>query len=66
MSEEKWNFKYPIGADLARDWATEFGYPLEDSGRIERVAQFLGVEKDQHWPKNNIAELSQEGIAAGF
>jgi SIR2-like domain len=57
VSEEEWSFKYPIGAELAREWATRFGYPLEDSGRIERVAQFLAVQADPSRPRNRIADL---------
>jgi hypothetical protein len=55
VSAEKWSLKYPIGADLAREWATEFEYPLEDSARIERVAQFIGVEHGPSLPKERIA-----------
>ena len=66
VSEEKWGFKYPIGADLAREWATEFDYPLEDSGRIERVAQYIGVEEDPRSPKDRIAKLLEKASPPDF
>jgi hypothetical protein len=66
VSEEKWSFKYPIGADLAREWATEFDYPLEDSGRIERVAQYIGVEEDPRSPKDRIAKLLEKASPPDF
>jgi hypothetical protein len=66
VSEDKWSFKYPIGTDLAREWATEFEYPLEDSGRIERVAQFIGVEKDPMLPKERIAKRLKSASPPDF
>ena len=36
----------PIGAEIARKWAEDFGYPLEDSADLARVAQFLAIERD--------------------
>lgn len=36
----------PLGADIAREWATDYDYPLHDKGDLARVAQFLVVEQD--------------------
>lgn len=36
----------PLGADIARQWAAENNYPLEDSHDLARVAQFLAVIRD--------------------
>ena len=55
VTADKWNFQYPVNAALAQQWATQFKYPLEDATRIERVAQFMSVEKDPRWPKDSIA-----------
>ncbi len=45
----------PLGAEIARDWAVEHGYPLDDSEDLARVAQFLGVDRnDQMHPKEEI------------
>jgi hypothetical protein len=66
VSEEKWSLKYPIGADLAREWATEFEYPLEDSGRIERVAQFIGVGHGPILAKERIARRLEKASPPDF
>jgi SIR2-like domain len=47
----------PSGATIAQEWATEFGYPLEDSGDLARVAQFLTVSSgDKVFPKDLIKQ----------
>jgi SIR2-like domain len=66
VSEEEWKFKYPIGTELAREWATEFDYPLEDSARIERVAQFIGVNYGPAVPKDRIARRLQSASPPDF
>lgn len=49
-----WKFEYPVGAALAQEWAKDCEYPLEDETRIERVAQFIGVESGPVVPKERI------------
>jgi SIR2-like domain len=52
----------PLGSEVARRWAAEEGYPLEDEGDLARVAQFLSVNGDPMWPKEKIcAELRGVG-----
>lgn len=46
----------PLGGELARDWAREFDYPLEDCTDLARVAQYLAVTRDEMRPKELIAE----------
>ncbi|MDN3515430.1 MAG: SIR2 family protein [Candidatus Brocadia sp.] len=46
----------PLGKDIAQKWAKDHDYPLEDSGNLARVAQFLAVEIDQMNPKEKIVE----------
>jgi hypothetical protein len=41
----------PLGSEIARDWAAQYGYPLEDAGDLPRVAQFLAVRYDPMFPK---------------
>ena len=41
----------PLGADIAREWAQSYSFPLEGSGDLARVAQFLAVEYDLSFPK---------------
>ena len=48
----------PMGSALARSWATEHAYPLEDRGDLARVAQFMGVHRgDGMLPKEEMCRL---------
>lgn len=42
----------PLGSQIARKWAQDFGYPLEDSGNLARVATYLAVQYDPMYPKD--------------
>jgi hypothetical protein len=44
----------PLGAEIAREWAKEYGYPFEDSGDLVRVAQYVAVQQDASYPKEAI------------
>jgi hypothetical protein len=44
----------PLGGKIAREWAQEHHYPLEDSSNLIRVAQFLAVQYDSMFPKEEI------------
>jgi hypothetical protein len=45
----------PLGGDIAREWAAEEGYPLDDQHDLARVAQFVGVNSnDPMWPKEKV------------
>jgi hypothetical protein len=44
----------PLGGKIAQDWAQEFGYPLEDHRDLSRVAQYLAVQFDPMFPKEEI------------
>jgi len=44
----------PMGSEIAREWANKYKYPLYDNGDLARVAQFLAVEEDDMFPKENI------------
>ncbi len=51
----------PGAARLARDWASEYDYPLADDSDLARVSQFLAIaEGDAMFPK----ELMLERLAA--
>lgn len=45
----------PLGAQVAKDWAEEFNYPLDDKTDLIRVAQFLAVDRFPMFPKDRIA-----------
>lgn len=47
----------PLGGDLARRWAEEYGYPLEDSSNLISVAQFLALTNDRMFPKELIVKI---------
>jgi hypothetical protein len=44
----------PLGSEIAQEWAQEYHYPLEDSSDLARVAQFLAVQYDPMFPKEEI------------
>ena len=44
----------PLGSEIAREWADKYEYPLSDKGDLARVSQFLAVEQDSNFPKENI------------
>ena len=46
----------PLGGDIAREWAREYGYPFEDDGDLIRVAQYVAVSTDPQTPKDLILE----------
>jgi hypothetical protein len=54
----------PLGSEIARRWADEHGYPLDDPHDLARVAQFLGVHRDDAMlPKEEICrELEFHGL----
>ena len=44
----------PMGAEIAREWADKYNYPLIDKGDLARVSQFLAVDQDPIFPKEQI------------
>jgi hypothetical protein len=51
----------PLGANIAKDWASKHNYPLEDSYQLSRVAQFLAIENGNDlYPKNILSRLIKE------
>jgi hypothetical protein len=38
----------PLDSDIARRWAKENDYPLQDSDRLSRVAQFLAIKQEDN------------------
>jgi hypothetical protein len=47
----------PLGSELARRWADEYGYPLDDANDLARVSQFLAVRMtDGMFPKEEICQ----------
>jgi SIR2-like domain len=46
----------PLGSEIARRWATDHAYPLDDAHDLARVAQYLSVyQDDAMYPKELIS-----------
>ena len=44
----------PLGSDVAREWAKKYKYPMADCDDLVRVAQFLAIQSDPMFPKEEI------------
>ncbi|HEY0322966.1 MAG TPA: SIR2 family protein [Pyrinomonadaceae bacterium] len=49
----------PLGADIAKTWAQDYGYPMDDSEDLIKVSQFLAVEQYPMFPKDELVKLFQ-------
>jgi hypothetical protein len=56
----------PLGAEIAREWAEKFHYPMADTGDLVRVSQFLAVEYDLTYPKELVLERIGKGSPPDF
>jgi len=56
----------PLGADIARNWAKQHEYPLEDSYDLARVSQFIAVTHDAVYPKEDMVDLLKKCDAPDF
>jgi len=61
-----WKFQYPLTPELSRAWAQQVGYPFHDSDELDRVAQFVAVQRDQSAPKEHIQKLFAATTAPDF
>ncbi|HEU0021578.1 MAG TPA: hypothetical protein VFR55_07905 [Dehalococcoidia bacterium] len=50
----------PLGGEIARQWAEKYRYPLEDRGDLARVAQYLVVQYDPMFPKEEILKYFED------
>jgi hypothetical protein len=46
----------PLGSEIAREWAEEYNYPLDNPSNLVEVAQYLAVKFDPLFPKERILE----------
>jgi hypothetical protein len=46
----------PLGGEIARAWAQKYCCPLKDSSDLVRVAQFLAVNYDPMFPKEQVLD----------
>jgi hypothetical protein len=50
-----------LGDDIAEKWIKEYGYPLENSHPLAKVAQFLAIKNgDDLYPKHILSRLLKE------
>jgi hypothetical protein len=48
----------PLGSKIARDWAEEYHYPLDDTWQLDKVAQFVGIVRDDEMiPKTELCDM---------
>jgi hypothetical protein len=50
----------PLGSDISCDWADKYNYPLSDKWDLARVSQFMAVDQDDMFPKENIQRQFKE------
>jgi SIR2-like protein len=48
--------KYPSKEQIALKFAADYGYPLEDQGKLERVARYVAATVDIMTPREGFAE----------
>jgi hypothetical protein len=49
----------PLASEIARRWAREYSYPLNNPGDLTQVAQFLAIQYDPLFPKEKILQEFQ-------
>jgi hypothetical protein len=56
----------PLGSEIAAKWAKKYHYPLEDSGDLVKVAQFMAIQNDPMVPKEEIQKEFENIKAPDF
>ena len=56
----------PIGQQIAKRWAKEYDYPLDDLPHLPKVAQFLAIEHGEMFPKQLLSEEISKVIPPNF
>jgi SIR2-like domain len=50
----------PLGGDIAREWANQYQYPLDDTSNLVAVAQYLALKNDRMFPKEELVRMFAE------
>lgn len=50
----------PLAGDIAREWSAKYTYPLQDCDDLVRVSQFLAVDRDPAFPKEEMCRRFRE------
>ncbi len=53
----------PLGGEIAARWSHDYGYPLDSGSDLARVAQYLAVEYDPMFPKEEFVRQFLVGAA---
>lgn len=56
----------PTNESIATSWAAQFGYPLPDNHDLARVAQYLSIEYDPFFPKEELQKQIEAAQAPNF
>jgi hypothetical protein len=58
---EEWaKLKYPSKEQIALKFAADYGYPLDDQGKLERVAKYVAATNDIMVPKEGFADYYKD------
>ena len=52
----------PLGSEVAAQWSHDYDYPLDGSSDLARVAQYLAVEYDPMFPKEEFVRQFLSGV----
>jgi hypothetical protein len=50
----------PLGSDIAQKWAKEYNYPDIECNDLVRIAQYLAINNDPMFPKDELVDLFEE------
>ena len=53
-------------SELAKSWASEYGYPLPGKNRFEQVSQYLSVEKYEFFPNDQLSIELKNSLLPDF
>jgi hypothetical protein len=47
----------PLGGDIAKGWALKYEFPLEDASNLIAVSQYLALQRDPAFPKEELVGM---------
>lgn len=57
---------FPVGSQIAEGWEQKYHYPMDDSKDLISVSQFLAVQYDRLFPKEEIVKLLKNFALPNF
>ena len=59
--------RHQAGLRAGAEWASAYGYPLDDKNDLARVARFVAIENDDDFfPREQIADQIRSAIPPDF